>query len=111
VGRFRGGQGLGIMARGKRKRDKRWMWVVKPEDKIVVSRTAVIPSKRLSRRSFSVLEEILNIYSEMFGDVLPHASRNIIESYYRLKNGRYRVLRNIYPNIPFHYIWPMPRCC
>jgi hypothetical protein len=40
----------------------------------------------------------------MFGDVLPHASRNIIESYYRLKNGRYRVLRNIYPNIPSHYI-------
>jgi hypothetical protein len=40
----------------------------------------------------------------MFGDVLPHASRNIIESYYRLKNGRYRVLRDIYPNIPSHYI-------
>jgi putative transposase len=80
------------------------MWVVKPGDKIVVSRTAVIPSKRLSRRGFSVLEEILNIYSEMFGDVLPHASRNIIESYYRLKNGRYRVLRDIYPNIPSHYI-------
>ena len=50
------------------------------------------------------MEEILNIYSEMFGDALPHASRNIIESYYRLKNGRYRVLRNIYPNIPSHYI-------
>jgi putative transposase len=40
----------------------------------------------------------------MFGDVFPHASRNIIESYYRLKNGRYRVLRDIYPNIPSHYI-------
>ncbi len=99
------------MARGKKKSDKKWMWVVKPGDKIVVSRTAVIPSKRLSRRSFSVLEEILNIYSEMFGDVLPHASRNIIESYYRLKNGRYRVLRNIYLNIPSHYVWLMPRSC
>jgi hypothetical protein len=40
----------------------------------------------------------------MFGDVPPHASRNIIESYYRLKNGRYRVLRDIYLNIPSHYI-------
>jgi hypothetical protein len=40
----------------------------------------------------------------MLGDVLPHASRNIIESHYRLKNGRYRVLRNIYPNIPSQYI-------
>jgi hypothetical protein len=49
------------MARGKRKRDKRWMWVVKPGDKIVVSRTAVIPSKKLSRRDFKVLEEVVNI--------------------------------------------------
>jgi putative transposase len=40
----------------------------------------------------------------MLGDVLSHASRNIIESYYRLKNGGYRVLRDIYPNIPSHYI-------
>jgi hypothetical protein len=37
------------------------MWVVKPGDKIVVSRTAVIPSKKLSRRDFSVLEEVVNI--------------------------------------------------
>jgi len=102
--RFRGGQGLGIMARGKRKRDKRWMWVVKPGDKIVVSRTAVIPSKKLSRRDFKVLEEILNIYSRMLENVLPHASRNIIESYYRLKNEKYHELRSMYPNIPSHYI-------
>ncbi len=65
------------MARGKRKRDKRWMWVAKPGDKIVVSRTAVIPSKKLSRRDFRALEEILNIYSRMLGDVLSHASRNL----------------------------------
>ncbi|MDT7887586.1 MAG: hypothetical protein RQ885_01255 [Desulfurococcales archaeon] len=50
------------------------------------------------------MEEIVNIYSKMLGDVLPHASRNIIENYYRLKNGKYRELRNIYPNIPSHYI-------
>jgi putative transposase len=95
------------MARGKRKRDKRWMWVAKPGDKIVVSRTAVIPSKKLSKRDFRALEEIVNIYSRMLGDVLSHTSRNIIENYYRLKNGRYRELRNIYPDIPSHYILEM----
>jgi mRNA-degrading endonuclease RelE of RelBE toxin-antitoxin system len=104
-------RGPWIMARRRKKRDKRWMWVAKPGDKIVVSRTAVIPSKKLSRREFRALEEIVNIYSRMLGDVLPHASRNIIENYYRLKNGRYRVLRDIYPNIPSHYVWLMPRCC
>jgi hypothetical protein len=109
VGRFRDKESLGIMARMK-KRDKNWMWIAKPGDKIVASRTAVIPSKKLSRREFRALEEILNIYSRMFGEVLPQASRNIIESYYRLKNGKYRELRNIYPNIPL-YTWPMPRCC
>jgi len=36
--------------------------------------------------------------------VLTHASRNIIESYYRLKNEKYHELRSIYPNIPSHYI-------
>jgi hypothetical protein len=40
----------------------------------------------------------------MLGDVLSHASRNIIESYYRLKNEKYYELRDIYPNIPSHYI-------
>jgi len=102
--RFRDKESLEIMARGKRKRDKRWMWVAKPGDKIVVSRTAVIPSKKLSKREFRALEEILNIYSRMLGDVLFHASRNIIENYYRLKNEKYRELRSIYPNIPSHYI-------
>gem|GEM_PF-28053 len=101
--RFRNKESQEIMARRK-KRDKKWMWVIKPGDKIVVSRTAVLPSKKLSRREFRALEEILNIYGRMLGDVLPHASRNIIESYYRLKNEKYRELRNIYPNIPSHYI-------
>jgi len=88
-----------------KKSGKKWMWVVEPGDKIVVSRTAVIPSKKLSRRDFRALEEILNIYGRMLGDVLPHASRNIIENYYRLKNEKYRELRNIYPDIPSHYIY------
>ena len=92
------------MARRRKKRDKRWMWVAKPGDKIVVGRTAAIPSKQISRREFRALEEIVNIYSRMLGDVLPHASRNIIESYYRLKNEKYRELRSMYPNIPSHYI-------
>ncbi len=37
------------------------MWVAKPGDKIVVSRTAAIPSKKLSKRDFRALEEIVNI--------------------------------------------------
>jgi hypothetical protein len=91
-------------AKARRRGGEKWEWVIKPGDKIVVSRTSAIPSKKLSRRDFKVLEEVVNIYSRMLGDVLPHASRNIIENYYKLKNERYRELRNIYPNIPSHYI-------
>jgi hypothetical protein len=40
----------------------------------------------------------------MLGDVLPHASRNIIENYYRPKNEKYHELRKVYPNIPSHYV-------
>jgi hypothetical protein len=50
------------MARGKKKSDEKWMWVTKPGDGIVASRTAAIPSKQLSKREFRALEEIVNIY-------------------------------------------------
>jgi hypothetical protein len=40
----------------------------------------------------------------MFGDVIPYASKKIIESYYRLKDEKYYELRDIYPNIPSQYI-------
>jgi hypothetical protein len=93
------------MARRRKKSDKKWELVVKPGDRIFVSRTAVLPSKQLSKREFRALEEIVNIYiARCFGDVLSYASRNVIENYYRLENERYRELRNIYPNIPSHYI-------
>jgi hypothetical protein len=56
------------MAGRKKKRDKKWMWVAKLGDRVLVSRTAAIPSKKLSKREFRALEEILNIYSKMLGD-------------------------------------------
>jgi hypothetical protein len=40
----------------------------------------------------------------MLGDALTHASRNIIENYYRLKNGRYREPRISIQIFPSHYI-------
>jgi IS605 OrfB family transposase len=91
-------------AKARRRGGEKWEWVIKPGDKIVVSRTAILPSMQLSRRDFKVLEEVVDIYSRMLENVLSHASRNIIESYYRLKNEKYHELRNIYPNIPSHYI-------
>jgi predicted metallo-beta-lactamase superfamily hydrolase len=78
------------MARGRKKRDKKWMWVVKPGDRIFVSRTAVILSKQLSRREFRALEEILSIYTKMLGDVLSYASKNIIENHHILRNDKYQ---------------------
>jgi len=36
--------------------------------------------------------------------VLLHASRNIIKNHRISRNGKYRELRNIYPNIPSHYV-------
>jgi hypothetical protein len=50
------------MARRMKKRDEKWIWVAKPGDRIFISRTAVLPSKQLSRREFRALEEIVNIY-------------------------------------------------
>jgi hypothetical protein len=40
----------------------------------------------------------------MLENVLPHASRNIIKNHRISRNEKYRELRNIYPNIPSHYV-------
>jgi hypothetical protein len=52
------------MAGRRKKRYKKWMWAAKPGDRIFVSRTAVPPSKKLSKREFRALEEIVNIYTK-----------------------------------------------
>jgi hypothetical protein len=49
------------MAKRKKKSGKKWIWVAKPGDRVFVSRTAVLPSKKLSRKEFRVLEEVVNI--------------------------------------------------
>jgi hypothetical protein len=66
---FRGERGLGIMARRKKSNEK-WIWVVEPGDRIVVSRTAVMPSKQLSRKGFKAPEETVNIYTKMLGEIV-----------------------------------------
>jgi len=53
-----------------------------------------------------LLVELLFCYQSNYlvGDVLTHASRNIIENHRILRNDKYQELRNMYPNIPSHYI-------
>jgi hypothetical protein len=50
-------------AKAERRKKSNGEWIIKSGDRIFVSRTAVILSKQLSRKEFSVLEEIVNIYS------------------------------------------------
>ncbi|MDT7888152.1 MAG: hypothetical protein RQ885_04150 [Desulfurococcales archaeon] len=88
----------------------RYRQVVEPGNRIFVGRAAVIPSKQLSRRRFRALEEIANIYTKMLGNVLTHASRNIIENHCTLRNEKHQELRKVYLNIPSHYIWCLSRC-
>ncbi|MDT7889918.1 MAG: hypothetical protein RQ885_13220 [Desulfurococcales archaeon] len=59
------------MARRMKKRDEKWMWVAKPGDRIFISRTAVLPSKQLSKREFRALEEIVNIYQRCLETCFP----------------------------------------
>jgi hypothetical protein len=55
-------------------------------------------------KGFRALEEILNIYSKMLGDVFPHASKNVIEEHYRLENEEYQEPRYVHPTILLHNI-------
>jgi hypothetical protein len=57
-------------AKARRRGGEKWEWVIKPGDKIVVSRTAVIPSKQLSRKGFKAPEDTVNIYTRMLGEMI-----------------------------------------
>ncbi|MEM4970439.1 MAG: hypothetical protein QXE01_04215 [Sulfolobales archaeon] len=70
-----------------------------------VVRTVAVRSIRLSRRVFNVFIELEGMYRNMVEQLTIYAVRNDITSFTRLKALNYSEMRNLYPNIPSHYIY------
>ncbi|MEM1611298.1 MAG: hypothetical protein QXQ57_06605 [Sulfolobales archaeon] len=70
-----------------------------------VARTVAVRSVRLSRRVFNVFAELEGIYRNMVEQLTIYAVRSGITSFTRLKALNYHGMRDLYPNIPSHYIY------
>jgi hypothetical protein len=70
------------MAGRKKKRDKKWIWVAKLGDRVLVSRTAAIPSKQLSRRGSGHWKRSLTYIARCLEMANPHIQEYNRESSY-----------------------------
>ena len=70
-----------------------------------VARTVIVKSVKLPRKVFRVLVELEGMYRNMVEQLIMYAVRNNIRSFTRLKALKYREMRNLYPQLPSHYVY------
>ena len=70
-----------------------------------VTRTVIVRSVKLLRKVFRVFIELEGMYRNMVEQLTMYAVRNNIKSFTRLKTLKYREMRNLYPQLPSHYVY------
>ncbi len=51
------------------------------------------------------LDDLFSVYREIVNFLISYAHENNITSFYRLKKGTYKSLREEYPELPSHYLY------
>ena len=69
-----------------------------------VTRTVIVRTVKLPRKVFKVFVELEGTYCNMVEQLTLHAVRNSIRSFTKLKGLKYREMRNLYPQLPSHYV-------
>ena len=70
-----------------------------------VTRTVIVKSVKLLRKVFRVPVELEGLYHNMVEQLVHYAVRNNVKGFTRLKALKYREIRNLYPQIPSHYVY------
>jgi len=70
-----------------------------------VTRTVIVRSAPLPRRTFRALVELEGMYRNMVEQLVLYAVNNGITKFTRLKAERYREVRSLYPRLPSHYAY------
>ena len=70
-----------------------------------VTRTVIVKSVKLPRKVFRVFNELEDMYRNMVEQLVLYAIRNNVKSFTRLKALKYREMRNLYPQLPSHYVY------
>ncbi len=70
-----------------------------------VTRTVIVGSTKLPRKVFRLLVELEGMYRNIVEQLVMYAIRNSVKSFIRLKALKYHEIRNLYPQLPSHYIY------
>ena len=70
-----------------------------------MTRTVVVRSAPLPRRTFRTFVELEGMYRNMVEQLVMYAARNDIKGFARLKAVKYYELRSLYPQLPSHYAY------
>ncbi|BDR92811.1 RNA-guided endonuclease InsQ/TnpB family protein [Vulcanisaeta souniana] len=70
-----------------------------------VARTVIVRSTSLPRKVFNVFVELEGMYRNMVEQLTMFAVRNDVKSFTKLKALKYREMRNLYPQLPSHYVY------
>ncbi len=70
-----------------------------------VTRTVIVRSIRLSRKVFGVFVELGGMYRNIVEQLVMYAVRSKVKSFTKLKALKYREIRNLYPQLPSHYVY------
>jgi hypothetical protein len=70
-----------------------------------VTRTVIVRSAPLPRRTFRIFVELEGMYRNMVEQLVLYAVNNGITKFTRLKAERYREVRSLYPRLPSHYAY------
>jgi IS605 OrfB family transposase len=77
----------------------------RPRGASEVTRTVVVRSVPLPRRTFRAFVELEGMYRNVVEQLVLHAVNNGITKFTRLKAERYREVRSLYPRLPSHYAY------
>ena len=70
-----------------------------------VTRTVVVRSEPLPRRTFRIFVELEGMYRNVVEQLVLYAVNSGITKFTRLKAERYRGVRSLYPQLPSHYAY------
>jgi IS605 OrfB family transposase len=70
-----------------------------------VTRTVVVRSAPLPRRTFRAFVELEGMYRNMVEQLVLYAVNNNVTKFTRLKAEKYREVRSLYPQLPSHYAY------
>jgi len=77
----------------------------RPRGASEVTRTVVVRSAPLPRRTFRALVELEGMYRNMVEQLVLYAVNNNVTKFTRLKAEKYREVRSLYPQLPSHYAY------